>query len=298
MGDYLNDRYLQYLKGQLSFQSIKEEVILATYQIIKSKLHLKEDDLHELLLSFYPRINDIILKYRKGAKKFYNYLILMLNYHYKDFNKRKLRKSLQYIIDIKTHIDSYEKEMNDETFDQDLIQNNIKTIFQKTPGANCKQLEVYDNEQTYTKNIKTKVKKQMTILLLKQHNRMNASEINQFSELFDLPKIKINHYILLGEIMTYDRKMKYRSVCEIRNNRFNKLQLLRHKLITEESEYRQTELVIKIKTEENQVDSLNARIRKIKLDPSNKEIANILGIPKGTVDSVLYHLGKKSIYCL
>lgn len=290
MSQKLNKIYKRYENDEVSRKQLHEEMWNFAYTIIRKKMHVDEDEGHELFMVFYTSMEQILNRYNPDQKDFQSYIIMTLNFRLKNLRRTSVKNLVQRI----TAQTVTQQETSGITYPEetaepchDFESNRGEMPFIETRNGKIIELHPKMNDRN---------KRRMLILLIKQSCRLSALEIERFCTLFGINHRKAEHFIYLTQQITYERRERHRRFCEARNKRYNRLQILRHRFINEEDTHHQEHIRRRISREEQLLKSLNERIRRARLEPSNREVATLLEMPKGTVDSIFYHLSNATLY--
>jgi len=277
----LNKAYTDFKEKRISYNLLKEKTTIFAYNFITNYLKDKSEDFaHDLFLKVYESIHKLIQRYNPEIKK-YGYYILMNIYYQKKNHERAYyeKKVLERII------------QNRELYK---IRKDIKPDY-----VNEKKI-IYRNRKSYNeaenrKKIKKFSTKKLMVLLLRQSCHMSAIEIDSFCKVFDINKNQALHNIYVANEITKSRKERFRKLCEIRDNHFCKITLLRNQFINENDSVEQKKIKARLDNHEMGLIKINDTIQRCRLEPSSSEISKILGMPKGTVDSTINTVSRNEI---
>jgi len=268
----LNELYAQYTDGLLTkavfegaiFRIVKKNI----YQLGLTGWNREERD--DFISSLYPRINRAIDKYQETGSSFEIYINTLVRLTAKEYCANAARSYTKETAAWITQIpDMYVCE-NEAEYDED-----------------------FDAEEE--KPVKLKNPRQLLILILKCCNYVTADFLEKVS-----PQLGIKPETLNAMI---DRLKKQR---EQRITEFSLMrervssQLYRCIFYQKELEAMTENSIIaqrfrkRLERGRIKLKKMRKRLKRARLDPSNLQIAKLLGLSKSTVDSVLYNLRERA----
>jgi len=242
-----------------------------------------EDDCSEFFSYFFPKIGKIIDSFIITDVPFEAYLIKTLKLQIKTFALKKIADNInRKILEHKefwsfNNREAYCAESNIDFNKQDFQPSYffIKKLF-------------LDNKTRHGCSNKT-LKKRILLLLLKNMNNISETEIPAIAEILNCDKewfheafSKINQKI--------EKKIKRKKLLEERRNRhFCRLYHLHElssncNIIEEKNKY----LLAIIKTK-SYINKITEKINTFSVGAAHKDIAEVMNIPKGSVDSGLFY---------
>lgn len=276
----LTQAIIDYQKSGTGLKPLMDEVALRVYYYPPMRRQWEEDECGDFLCYFYPRINRMIQRFEDRGKPFEALLAVALKwqmrgYAYTRHKKRQKEKIL-------THTELWE--LPERSSPEDFV---LEGPVQ-TPAGLKKALKIDDSGVITEPGIRRRI----LYLLLR--------EVHQVSE-----PLLVHVALLTG----YDISWLEEKLEEARNltlQRVARKQMFRHRrclalfnLYCLHEEIREcvegeerTVLLDRIQRETERLNRAEEGIRRVPRGPSHREIANILGLPKGTVDSGLYYLSR------
>ncbi|MCL2705434.1 MAG: hypothetical protein FWE72_04400 [Spirochaetaceae bacterium] len=272
-----------YRNGVLPKKKIIEAISLFVYKFPLKKYRWKEDDCSEFFSYFFPKINKIIDSFKITEVPFEAYLIKTLKLQIKTFALKKTTAEINRKILKNKEFwpyddnEDYCAEPGIEFFKKDIqpTYSFIKNIF--------------SNDKVKHRNNNKTLKKRILLLILKNMNHIKETEIPAIAEILNCDKgwlyetfSKINKKI--------ENKIKRKKLLEERRNKhFCRLyhfhELLSVSEIAEEK-IKYSLVIAKIKL---YITNITKKIDMITPEPTHKDIAEIMNIPKGSVDSSLFY---------
>ncbi|MEW5816176.1 MAG: hypothetical protein AB1798_12375 [Spirochaetota bacterium] len=276
---------LEYQKTGKGLESIIQKISTDIYLYPRKRFCWDEDDSSDFFCYFYPKIPGLVSRFQFTGKPFEAYLSTTLKWQLKTFASEKKRRSAMYRI------------LNNEEF-------------------------WYIKEETslYTEkpdlNIPPSVKK---VLKVSSNNRVNdLSSRRRILYLAMKGSLQITgHLIECVSIITgykqdwlFDCIEKLTSRMEARKKRIAALEAKRNKslfkifylheqLVKEYENENRSRVFLELIKEKKRIAEAMDEISRVPLTPTHRDIAEVLGVPKGSVDSGLYYLKNafKEVFC-
>ncbi|GMO32013.1 MAG: hypothetical protein Ta2B_12960 [Termitinemataceae bacterium] len=264
-----------YNKGLLSKRLLEERVIkyvLDHYRIYMPIKTCSKDDFEEFICWLYPRLSKAIFRYREDGASFESFLYTYITYGYREYLSKQKENYLS---------SDYDLEHKDESL------------------LACESEVKYDLDTKPEEDIISEFplsKKHILILLLKSYYYVSEEFV---------AKIAINmgvDYDMLKDMI--DKLSMNRSKTEKKYAQLLERTTLQYfrcinyeKLIPHYDQNSKRHYILNqlLKRGRIRLVNMRARLKHIHLDATNEEVANVLGIPKGTVDSVLAKLKMKNM---
>ena len=272
-----------YKKGFLVKNELVEAVSLYVYKFPSRNYNWNEDECSDFYIYFYPKILRMIDKFELNSIPFEVYLKKTLKMQIKTFAARRTEETAESRI--LRHKEFWPGEYS--------VQNmhcceNIGDY--ETPSAGM----LISEKLCALKNsgiIKSRShKKRILMLGLKHINTLEEKDVSEIIELsgcdslwFKSSKQKLTESIL----MRVERRQK---LIERKNRFFCRLYYLHEKYAAETADTEKDRISGEICKVKNRIETLAERIKKISSHPTHRDIADVMKIPKGSVDSGLYYL--------
>jgi len=267
----LNELYAQYTDGLLT----KEVFEGAIFRIIKKNMYQlglagwNREERDDFISSLYPRISRAINKYQENGSSFEIYINTLVRLTAKEYCANAARNYVKETAAWITQI-------------PDMYVCENETEYDDHSGTETKDAE---------KPVKLKNPRQLLILILKCCNYVTADFLERVS-----PQLGIKPETLHAMI---DRLKKQRE------KRIEEFFLMRERVSSQlyRCIFYQKELETltensivaqrfrkRLERGRIKLKKMRRRLKRARLDPSNLQIAKLLGLSKGTVDTVLYNL--------
>ncbi len=270
----LENKYQLYLEKRLSKDQLKEEIIKYAYYALINDKYIEAGD---FILELIPNLDSIIDKYNNNLLQFDHYIKTHIKWIKHSFSKKYVKEK-ENVNAYSIYINSEYKlvsEVMEETQEYS-ITNNAKKLLSINNGIIEKESLRNRLEIFALKNSRNLTEEQILIIapLLSRSpewlfNKKEELEMQCVKRVENREYLKRRYNRLLMEIAKLQGQLECENNDKSRYKLLNKIDVLT---------LRKNELII-------QISSRNC-------GPKNDEIAKILGIPKGTVDSSLFYIKK------
>jgi len=263
----ITEAVLKYQETGEGYRSIVERVSIIIYNYPDRVNSLTEEDKCDFFLSFYSRIKGLISNFSYRGSAFEALLIQTLKWH-----------SLSYISKLKKEKQLMAFEIREGEL---LIRDSLD--------------ESRSDEEIHSLEIDLKSqasKKRLLYLVLMDTPNLSDRELEKFSQmsgydcdwLLDL-KDRINGFL-------HGKSGRLTDLREKRNNYFSRIQYYQTLLYDELIPHKRSLLEEKISRLQKRLEDTRREISRVPARPTHGEIAQLLGVPKGTVDSGLHYFRK------
>ncbi|MCF7929754.1 MAG: hypothetical protein K9L68_14155 [Spirochaetales bacterium] len=132
--------------------------------------------------------------------------------------------------------------------------------------------------------------RRLVLLLLKEADRVDHDMIQNIAGASNIPARKLEQFRMEILKRMERRRSRYAHMVKRKNALYFELQMAEERLRyceTSQTKDRQRALCRDLR---RQLDNLHEHINRLPLTPTHRDIATVLGIPKGSVDSGLYYI--------
>ena len=262
-------------KGE-GFSDLVRELSLLVYRFPKAKHGWSEDDCSDFFCSFFNRIPGMIERFQYIGISFDTFFFTSIHWQMKTFLRKKQKHS------------AYDRVATESLYF--MVQEAPETYWpydaSDIPRPIRRKLEINDE------GIITDRASCIRILCMSLRNCefIDDRMIGQISRLCGCT----TNWLSACITHLRDRMHTKRAICnklQIRRNIvFMRICLLHDELNLDLGGYKSDQIFFEIELEKTQLREITEQINHYPLYPSHKEIGQVLGIPKGTVDSGLYYL--------
>ncbi|MDR0622873.1 MAG: hypothetical protein LBG10_00390 [Treponema sp.] len=257
----LNDLFRQYTWGNLEkkqFEGLIFECILENYQCF----HLYDwdrDDYVDYLCWLYPRMSRAIDNYRETGSTFEAYIFAMVRWSAREYRSRLADH----------HVTEHTAWM-----------------------LHSSELPVHDIEPEYLPpepGQKTVANpRQILLLLLKSYYFVSEDFLGRAAPCLGMDKKQLSDMIHKLRELRIKREEEIRSLQERIHCQFYRCIIFEKRLnAVPENSAHYIKMKARLTRARNRLEAMRKRLTGIRLDATNRQIAEVLGIPKGTVDSNL-----------
>ncbi|MDR1625351.1 MAG: hypothetical protein LBT33_02330 [Spirochaetia bacterium] len=273
----LNKAISRYKKTGKGLDLITQHINIAAYCFAEQNRYCREDDCSEFLLSFYPRIDGVIRRYRPSGLDFKTYLQSCFIWHMKSYLATRIRQKRQEEILYNENCESLMTEM-DET--------EVWEIHEEEPEA----LLVPDFPEEENPDEMLKDSLHLLLLALKCANEVNDRLINLIASRIGTHSAFVFHFIEILRTTMGSRTRRIQFLVEKRRRVYFRIHYYHELLRSCRDRFHAAELERKIRKEKRRYETVNRILSNTPKSPSHSDIARILGLPKGTVDSGFFYI--------
>lgn len=264
---YLNDLYKKYTLGYLekkSFEGLIFDYILKNYQRFQI-FDWNKDKYTDYLCWFYPRLSQAIDTYKDIGVSFDRYILSTVYWSAREYRSRELDHSI-------TEYACWEARAVDMNV--------------------CEDEPEYEKSAPILKLVSNP--RQILILLLKSYFFVSDDFISRIAPAIGMKQEKLWQMIDILRKQRIERDEKTRNMQERIYCQYYRCLTFEKKLgILREGSVLYKKIQAQLKRARSRYTGMKKRFATINFDASNRQIADVLGIPKGTVDSTLYAIRKK-----
>lgn len=312
----LDEAYSRWREGKLSEKNLKQLLLKNAYQLVTRHFYqFSDDEIQELMLQFYLNLSELLSRYDSKRKSLSSFIFMFLSYQLSNIRSRTINKTVRSQIaackdfhysELPKGNESYAKEgrafysqngEGDHSLDPiaeipspygavSLVEEHRWMLQEERKEESKDQREKWNRDDLLSR-------RKMLITLLKKVHSLTSTEQEQMCQLWGLNVDEIFHYSYLLSQLTKEKRKRKEHYGKIMNHHFNTLQLLRYRLFNCEDSYSKLIFKEKINRMELKLKNITLKYDKVKLEPSNRELSEVLGIPKGTIDSIFFQKGKE-----
>ena len=284
---YLTKLLAEYRSGLTARKLLIREISLFVYNYPLKVCRMEEDLCSDFFCFFYPKIERMIDSFEIRDVPFEAYIIKSIRLQLKTFSSHQkegyfslsMQKNLIFwpywerTSDYCCGEEEYRYRAAPETIS--LLKKRLENSFSLTSSGTIKDRTL---------------KKRVTMLILKNIFAVRDENFPFAAKLIgrDIQWLEDSRVELKTAVEK--RSLRKRKICERRNFQFCRLYILHQKLL-HEALYREKEQIsLRIDKTKSKIIQLNKMIDSISQTPTHTDVANIMNIPKGSVDSGLYYL--------
>jgi len=259
----LNGLFADYSAGLLEKKKLEGEIFRAIKEGMRRLANWDRADNDEYLSWLYPRISQAIGTYRETGSSFETYIGSLVRMTAKEFRSKKFRTYLsEYAAWMSVFPDMY--------------------TYEEPPEYVCAEKEA---------NPKSENPRQLLILLLKCCCYVSDDFLERAAPRLGMSPEELNRMVSFLKKLREKREQYNVYLQEKANFQFYRCIFYEKRLkALPENSIAAQRIKGRLERGRERLANLRKRLAKRLPDPSNGQIAKLLGISKGTVDSVLYRL--------
>ena len=259
-----------YNKTGKGLRSIRQQILMLAYAFPRHKPYCTDEDCGEFLLSFYPRIDRIIHNFALRGTNFDAYLQSCFVWHMKTFIAKKFLQKRQ---------------------DRIIYRDSCASLSpHDRSGWELHEESPPFMPQEQKEPLKKRDLQRIMLLTLKCAGDVNDSFINRIADRLGTNSAVIFHQVEILRTVMRDRTERIRSLSELRRQSYFLLHYLLDQRKGCHDKFRLLEIDKKIHKERRHIEYARRTLSITPKGPSNNDIARLLGVPKGTIDSGIYYL--------
>jgi DNA-directed RNA polymerase specialized sigma24 family protein len=274
----LNERVLRFQETGQGLEELLSLLSARVYGYPRLRGSRCEDDAGEFYLLCYPRLLRMLRRFREQGKPFEWYLHSVLRWQYLAYVRVRRRRERQWASGSLAAFWEPSAQEPEQALRQPSLSREAAELFRLEAGGTT----VRRGERT-----------RLLVWALKRVRSLTAGQVEELArlageepELLERVCVRLRQALLPHEqrlaLLAGRRTRAYGSLC-----------LLEQELLREAEPGRREELALRLQRARSALRRSQQRIGSVRLEPSNREIAAALGLPKGTVDTALYSLKRR-----
>jgi DNA-directed RNA polymerase specialized sigma24 family protein len=234
------------------------------------------EDYEDFLSTFYPRLKKSIKHYRDIGASFESYLGAIMHTSAKEYHLRKVVNSM-------TEYSAWSIQVPD------------LYVMEENPGY-LHEIKESSLSKILKKDMKVRNPKQLLSLVLKCYYFVSDDFIDRFADYSGIGREKLKEMIDRLRKLRKEKEDKLYKMKESVYSQFYRCIVYEKRLeVTQENTTAYEIIKLKAEKAREKLEKMRSRILKIKSGPNNREIAEVIGVSKGAVDSNLSVLRKRWI---
>ena len=268
---------IKYQKTGNGYRNLIEKIGIHVYTILKSNYKMEDDERGDFFCIYYPKIPNLIKQFEYYGTPFEIYLKVSLKWNIKSFRTSKSKyRSIQKAIYTKPfylvpHENDFTEEINTDLHISEYARAALQIEGTKeilTDTVKKRLLYIYLIEADY---LDERIKERII--------RMTGYKKRWVETCSEKLKKKVD--IRLNRIIQIKNR---------RNSAFFEFHLLQERCSFEENRSEKEVLENQIKNLRRKINSMNREISNAIVRPTHKDLADILQIPKGSIDSGIFYI--------
>ena len=272
----LTDRVLQYQRTREGLQEIVRELAPRVYSYPRRKMGWDEDACGDFYVFIHPRLIRLLDRFRDQGKPFESYLFTVLAWQLRNFARDRRQGERKWNVSLR--MEQGTPGCEDPVDDQ---QGDTWERVWRVPGC-------------FSQLVRSRAdRRNFLFLILKCSRTVAWQSVGALAETAGIEEQRLRGLISMLQEMRSRREKRLEIFRERRNRAFALARLLETELKTETEPGKVTSLQEGLQRVRRRMHLAMQRMARVALSPTNREIAAVLGVPKGTVDSGLYWLKRK-----
>jgi len=276
----LTEKVLRYQRTKSGLSEIMAELAQRVYFFPRRKMGWDDDACGEFYLFFHPRLVRLLDRFRDQGKPFESYLCAVLAWQLRNFARERKRGERSWNVALRIEPREWDVEAREASLEE--TEHRVPADVLSASGSEIARLIRTSSDR-----------RNLLFLILKCSRRLEEGKAASLAELAGVSKQRLAGLMSELSQLREARVERLETFRCRRNGAFSQVRLLETELQGELDERKRQELACRLVKARRRMKSAMARMARVGLAPTNKEISRILGIPKGTVDSGLYWLKKK-----
>ncbi len=276
---------LEYQRTGIGLEKVYGKAACLVYEYPKRHYGFRADDCGEFLIFFHANLLRLIARYRDSGRSFEAYLYGTLKWQIRTFGRNRRRSATRF--ELVNHRDLWEEvhpryyaarqEAAEETL---FVQEGIPEIA-PTP--------LFETDATGRLSDPT-MRRRVTILALKACVSIDDELIAAVAGITGHDAAWLHDRVDMARACMYRRNERLSALQEHRVKAYFSLRRIHDAILTTPAQTRSAGDARAIAVCHRRLRNLEREIGSVPRVPTNGEVAEILGIPKGTVDSSLFYL--------
>ncbi|MDR1316380.1 MAG: hypothetical protein LBK13_05855 [Spirochaetales bacterium] len=274
----------RYKKTGMGLGAILQYIHTSAYAFAEQNRYCREDDCPEFLLSFYHRIPGVLRRYKPSAADFEPYLRGCFIWHMKSYLAVRIQKNRKEKIIYEESCAEFaqQEEENWELHDQ-------APQPPAPPPASADESPDMD-EAPAESPARFQPSLRLLLLALKCANDISDRLISLTAAQSGIHRAVVFHFVEIMRTIMGSRQRRIGRLIERRRRNYFRLQYFLELRRYCRDSFHAEELEKRIRRERKLCESVSRTLAATPKSPPHSDIAGILGIPKGTVDSGYFYM--------
>jgi RNA polymerase sigma factor (sigma-70 family) len=276
----LTERVIAYQRSNGGLEELVTALAPRIYAYPRHKLGLDEDACGDFYVYFQPRLLRLLARFKDQGKPFESYLCSVLSWQLKNFARERRRSERGWKTALRLEAADQAGQCAPAEAEPD--------SWPRMPGfpgeAELRLRGLLEKECD---------RRNLVLLALKCLHSLTPERIESLCSLTGFSEDLLHGYVSRLRVRTEPRQGRLKAFRERRNRAFSQARLLETELSEETDPARRDCLAALLARARRRMRTAILRMSRVLINPTNREIAEVMGIPKGTVDSGLYWLKRK-----
>ena len=270
----LTERVLEYQRSQDGLEGLVAEIAPRVLRYPRRRFGWDEDACSEFYLFFHPRLLRVLGRFRDQGKPFESYLCSVLHWQARSFARRRKRNEQAWALGYRL-APAAAPELDGPPEPE------RRPVLPTAPGcAASPQLHPSD-------------RRSLLYLVLKCSRRLVQGDLAAAAEAAGVEPRRLAG--LVDRLREGQEPVERRlaALRERRNRAFCEARLVEAELAGSPDPGDAERLRLRLAAANRRMNAAVAQMARVRCDPTNREVARVLGVPKGTVDCGLFWLKRR-----
>ncbi|MDR2660131.1 MAG: hypothetical protein LBC27_09150 [Spirochaetaceae bacterium] len=259
---YLSQLYKQYKAGAMTMRKFEACIFK---HILDSRgndygLYFKcRSERIDFLCWFYPRMHGIVERYEQGYSSFDAYVASTIRYSYRSYKERKRRRSA-----------SENACWNASNMDMEV----------------CYPEKIYEDEEELYNKYTVKSPKHILLVLLKSYYYVSDRLVNKVASALDMSPEVLGRMIDTLHGLQLEKIERLNKLVSATHCLYYRCLSYERQLANQIENPQYHDLLLKrLERSRQRLSNMRERLKSIRIEATNSDLAKVLGVPKGTIDS-------------
>jgi len=266
------------------------------YQFPLHSKYCSEEDCAEFFLSFYARIPYIIEHYQEQGKGIEAYLRTCLKWHMKTYLKSKLKENRVQQFAVSEWKLITPAWVEEETLGTEICESSPplqkKNAWKKGRKISPKRKKTAETQPDLAPTVTEKQAKKLLLLSLKAAYDLEDRTIETIAQSIGMHQEVLFHLIEVTRTTLLKKEERFRRLQEKRSKLYFRICSLQEEMERSTNLLAKETFIQRLSRLKYYFQKLQNKLSRHYLAPTHQKVAEILGIPKGSIDSTLYYLKK------
>jgi hypothetical protein len=277
MNQSVSDAVLAFKSNKSGIEDTLAVIAIYAYNYPRKKFGLNEDDSSDFFLQFYPRLKKMLIRFQDQGKPFEAYLHTCLNWHFRSFLAYRKKRDSKWQL----------------ASDKDFWQHQSSSKY-----CHCTDAEIIVTEKESKlfhidisgKIAENSIRRRILLLTMKNILEMEEGHLKHIAILTGFDYDWIVHCSDRLRFKVHERSQRLDYLREKRNKIYYNLKIIEHDALTAYTPEEKESVNQKMGELKRRLKNIQLKISRVLQAPTHTEIADVLSIPKGSVDSGIYYL--------
>ncbi|MGC9313594.1 MAG: hypothetical protein ACP5IA_12985 [Sediminispirochaetaceae bacterium] len=246
--------------------ALEREIALASYRYIQNNRTLSEDEAGDFFCYCYPKLTGLIDNFTYQGRPFEAYLYVSLRWHLLHYKRRINKQKLSRTV---FSISSFWE------------------VAQYQPDCCAEEPEEADTGHI---RLNATSRKRMIYLALRESEYLTHAMVEEIITITNIDRRWFLNCVMALKARLERRRMRLEAARRYRNRYFYHYHVLQIQLRQCSNPEMRRILESQLLRTREKLARSTARVQQIHVHPTNREISEVLNVPKGTIDSGIYYL--------